>query len=401
MRSVRLPVRRVPCLRVQCERTGTGKPRPSLSDDELAERRQARQELEGLADVYAAVQHVDHILDGVAQGLPRPSQLLEAVTARIASLEAKVLGHNVGRQRPKQRWNRWDADRPRALVAIDETGLSKGNDPEAPYFGVAAVLIRKEDLPVVESAIEAWKIKHFGRARYIHELQIRKGTGAFYFDGDASRRTRAREELFVLLRDLPYAVTAVVIDKERFSKEHPDGRIDTVLPTRLYPMVVNMLFERVVHWLWVSGDRKGDIEAEGIGEKEDAYLQQAVSNLKLRGTRFQDEMWFRYQLADHVSFHGKPDAMAGLQLADWVVKACADAARAARDPSVRKDDRVAHAMWDAIKGHAYDGRQRRADTFGIKVYPGLDDAQRAWLFPDCDPTSLAMWEPEKLKGLEE
>ncbi len=372
--------------------------KPPLSDDELADRRLAGQEFEALGDVLAALQHVNHLLDGVAEGLPRPSQLLDAVERRMASLETRIEGHNVGRQRPKQTWARWNPERPRALVALDETGLSKGNDEAAPYFGVVAVLVLAENIPLIQAEIARWKMKFFGEERYVHELDIRKGTGPFYFGGDDTRRAEARKEHFLLLRDLPYEITAVVIDKVRFVREHPDGRVDRVLPMRLYPMVVNMLFERVVHWLWANGDRKGDIEAEGIGEKEDAYLQQAVASLKLRGTRFQSERWFRYQLADHVSFHGKPNAHGGLQLADWVVKACADAARAARNPGLRANDAVNHAMWDAVRGHVYDGRQGREDTFGIKVYPGLSHEERVWLFPGCDSESLPIWEPEKLKG---
>jgi hypothetical protein len=203
-----------------------------------------------------------------------------------------------------------------------------------------------------------------------------------------------------MLGTLPYKVTAVVIDKVRFRREHPDGTVDSVLPRRLYPLVVHMLFERVVHCLWTMGDRRGDIEAEGIGEIEDAHLQQAVATLKLRGTRFQSERWFRYQLADHVGFFGKSHRRPGLQLADWVVKACADAAQGARDGSFRDSgNRVANPWWEEVRQHLYDGGQGREDTFGLKVYPGLHREERLWLFPDSRVDELARWEPlEKAQG---
>lgn len=246
--------------------------------------------------------------------------------------------------------------------------------------------------------MRSWQERHFGRARYVHELDIRKRTGPFHFGGNVERQDLASHELQVMLTQLPYRVMAVVIDKARFSGLHPAGRVDGILPTRMYPLVVNMLFERVVHCLWTMGDLKGDIEAEGIGETEDAYLQQAVATLKLTGTRFQSERWFRYQLADYVAFYGKANNRIGLQLADWVVKPCADAARSAREPALRVEGRVPHPMWSAISGHLYDGAQSRPDTFGVKVYPALAQEERRWLFPDARLEALADWEPKKLKG---
>jgi hypothetical protein len=371
------------------------KPKPPLSDNEIALRRVARQEMEWLMDVDAAARHLDHLMTLGPEGLPRPVQLIEDVGARLQALSDRTDGHLLPRQRPKQKSNdRWSTNRPRALVSIDETGLTKGVDPAAPYFAAAAVIVEADHLSHVEEAVRGWQTRHFGEPRYVHELDIRKGTGAFYFGGDHAKRDQAASELKELLTELPYTVTAVAIDKERFGAVHPNGRVDEVLPNRLYPLVVNMLFERVVHCLWSMGDLKGDLEAEGIGEVEDAHLQQAVATLKLRGTRFQSEGWFRYQLADHVSFFGKVHNRPGLQLADWVVKPCADAARAARDPSMRTtSDCVPHAMWEAVRKHMYDGNQGREDTFGLKVYPGLSREERLWLFPDAAVDDLARWDP--------
>ncbi|MCC6387799.1 MAG: hypothetical protein IT302_10485 [Dehalococcoidia bacterium] len=375
-------------------------PKTALSDDELARRRVAAQEIEWLRDVEAAARHLDHLLSDGAPGLPRPTELLRQLDARLHSLSGSLGQHQTARQRPRQTTSdRWSAERLRAYVCIDETGLSKGNDPVAPYFATAAVIIRAEEMPLIDAAVNGWQRKHFGRERYIHELDVRKGTGAFHFDGDRSRRDAALRELADMLRDLPFYVTCVVIDKDRFRAAHPTSIVDGVLPTRLYPLAVHMMLERVVHCLWNLGDRKGDLEAEGVGEVEDAHLQRAVANLKLTGTRFQSERWFRYQLADHVTFHGKVHNRAGLQLADWVVKPCADAARAARTPALRTpENTVGHAMWEVVREHLWDGEQARKDTFGLKVYPGLSPEERLWLFPEADIWSLADWEPKKAQG---
>lgn len=127
--------------------------RPTLRDDELALRRRAVQELRWLEEVDLAARHLDRVLTDFP-GLPRPTQLLEEIRRRAESLAATAGHPLVKRRRPKQKWkDRWDANRPAATVAIDESGLPKGHDPNAPFFATAAVVIRDTDLPEVERQI--------------------------------------------------------------------------------------------------------------------------------------------------------------------------------------------------------------------------------------------------------
>jgi hypothetical protein len=330
--------------------------------------------------------------------LPSLSATIREVEERRHKWEFLAGGHLEPRVRPKQHWLRWDAKRPTAIVSIDETGLTKGDDPTFPFFATAAVIIRDAHVEQVRRAISDWQERWFGSPRYVHEMDIRKGTGAFHFSGDIERRGAAHAHLVEVLRELPYTVVTVVIDKREFQRLHPDGQVDSYLPGRLYPLAVHMLFERVVHCLHEMDDSFGLVEAEGIGEKEDALLQQSYSGLRLTGTRFLSERWFRYQTRDFVEFFGKMHNKPGLQLADWVVRPCAEAVRAAGRLSNGESRTHGHATWDAVKPHLYDGGQGRPDKFGLKIYPSAPEEPRLTLWPELPVLDPVDWEPRKAQG---
>jgi hypothetical protein len=282
-------------------------------------------------------------------------------------------------------------------VFVDETGLTRGDDPENRIFAAVAVIVRDEDQPIVDREVRGWQERWLGRPRYVHELDVRKRTGSFHLAGDVTRQNEAFAEYTELLRSLPYRLLAVAIEKDELTEFHPDGRIDGYLPGSLYPLSVQLLFERVVHCLNWDDDRLGRIEAEGVGQTEDALLQQSFSALKLRGTRFHQEAWFRYQLGDYVAFYGKAHNRPGLQLADWVARPIAEAVMCAR---ARENgaELEHHACWAAIASHLYDGHQSRPDTFGLKIYPQAPYAMRRYLFPGADLDRAADWAPKKLRG---
>lgn len=370
---------------------------PEPPDQEQADRRLARRRLARLEDYEAAVRHAEHLR---ATGAPELSSLrpvLEEIDSRRHSLTMQAGGHLERRHRPKQTWSRWNGTRPGARVFIDETGLTKGTDPNFPTFATAAVIVREEAYAELSENIYGWQDRWFGRQRYIHESDIRRGTGAFHMAGNTPRREAALAEYYQLLNTLPYTLITVVIEKDQFHHIHPDGNVDGYLPGRLYPLAIQMLFERVVHYLYHDSDRRGIIEAEGIGEKEDALLQQSFADLKLHGTRFLQEAWFRYQLGDYVAFHGKAENKPGLQLADWVVKPAADAVVCARRALAGRPT-THHPGWANVREHLYDGNQNRPDTFGLKVYPSTPPEMREFLFPGRLQDVQPDWAPRKPKG---
>lgn len=372
-------------------------PKNGPGSDEEAQRRLARMRLDGLDDFEAALRHAEHVRELAAPDLPSLASYLDAIRQRRANLEPLSQGRLTQRWRPKQEWRRWDESRPRASVFVDETGLTSGDDRFFPFFATVAVIVRDEDLPVVEGKIRQWQTRWFGSPRYIHELDIRRRTGPFHFNGDRTKQARAHAEYVELLRDLPYRAVAVVVYKDELKRLHPDGRIDGYLPASLYPLTVHMLFERVVHALYADGDRIGFVEAEGIGEKEDAVLLQAYAGLRLRGTRYVGDRWFRYQLADALQFYGKVHNRPGLQLADWVVRYYAEAAARLKGQPISGQQGGVQA-WNAVKDHLYDGGQGRPDKFGLKVYPTVPLEQRRILWPALPLTHEVVWDPEKLRG---
>jgi hypothetical protein len=367
-------------------------------NDEEASRRLARIKLEQLDDYESALRHAEQLRSLGPNDLPSLSAQMAEVERRRHRLSSSIGGHLSPRWRPKQIWRRWDEERPRAHVFIDETGLTRGHDSAFPYFATAAVIIADSDLATVNATVHDWQRRWIGSSRYVHEMDIRKATGAFYFNGDTEVQARAFDDYRELLSSLPYTVVAVVIDKQAFRVLHPDGSVDGYLPSRLYPLSVQMLFERVVHCLYGMTDSRGLVEAEGIGETEDALLQQTFADLKLRGTRYLKEAWFQYQLRQHVAFYGKSHNRPGLQLADWIVKPCADAVATAKAQTAGSLASH-HRVWDVVRTHLYDGNQGRPDKFGLKVYPSAPVGQRGVLFPGMPVEDEVDWDPEKLKGL--
>lgn len=366
---------------------------PLVGAEAEARRRLARMRLEGLGDYELAVRHAESLRLANAPDLASLSGILDEISRRRTALKALAGGRLQPRWRPKQTFGRWAEHRPVAHVFIDETGLTKGTDPHFPFFATAAVIVADRDMTAVGDAIHSWQQRWWGTPRYVHELDVRKGTGSFHFSGDEAQRKRALTEYFHLLSHLPYAVVAVVIDKLALAELHPDGVIDGYLPAQSYPLAVQMLFERVAHCLYSMDDSIGLVEAEGIGEKEDALLQQAYSDLRLRGTRYLSERWFRYQLREYIAFYGKVHNRPGLQLADWIVKPCADAVAFSNKRTSQH-----HAGWEHVFAHLYGGGQDRPDKFGLKVYPSQQLVNRELLFPDIPVERDVDWDPEKLKG---
>lgn len=359
-----------------------------------------RARLGSLDDYFHALSHAEAVRRDNAPELPSLSGALEELARRQQSVQSQLnalgMSRIESRLRPKQQYKRWAPERPRAHVYIDETGLQHGFDSTFDVFGVAAVIIAETDIQFVESSITEWQ-NRWNDGKYAHELDVRNGRERFH------PANCARDEMLaswvVLVASLPLTIIAVVIDKALFRLTHPDGRVDDHLPTNVYALAVNILFERVVHCLYGMEDSIGMVIAEGVGEKEDAELQRAFSYLKLRGTRFVSERWFRYQTREHIEFFGKAHNIAGLQIADWVVKPCADAAIHSSRPETKLYDlEQCHVLWRAVRPLLYDGKQVRPDHFGLKIYPRSGDTQRALIFPGVDLSNDWDWSPEKLKG---
>lgn len=190
-------------------------------------------ELESLDDYELALRHAEHVRSIGLTDVPGVGSLLEAVDRRRHQLVARLGGHLEPRHRAKQRWKRWDAARPSATVGVDETGLSKGNDANYPFFAAGGVVVRGRDFEQVAEAVRRWQVTYTGSVQFVHEPDVRRGSGCLHLGGDRLRQEEAKDALEWLLADLPFSLVVVIIDKRRFGAWYPDGQVDGMLPGRM------------------------------------------------------------------------------------------------------------------------------------------------------------------------
>ena len=117
---------------------------------------------------------------------------------------------------------------------------------------------------------------------------------------------------------------SVVIDKAGLRERYSH-------PAHPYHYAVETLLERYVHWLQQEGCI-GDVMAEARGGKEDKELKQHYQSLHQNGTGFvsADELTANLSSRE-LKLKQKSENVAGLQLAEFLIRPCYYAALARRE----------------------------------------------------------------------
>lgn len=128
-------------------------------------------------------------------------------------------------------------------------------------------------------------------------------------------------ELLSRLEAWEYTVFSVVIDKEELRKRYYS-------PAHPYHYAMETLLERYVRWLQ-QRNALGDVTAEARGGNEDKALKTHYQILYQKGTDYVSaEHFAAYLSSRELKLKTKTDNVAGLQLAEFLIRPCYYAALA-------------------------------------------------------------------------
>lgn len=340
--------------------------------DEQATARAARQRaqrLEAAAVLLgAAIRAVE--LTGLETASLR--SVLSSLEDHLATYGRSGGGRVVPRSRPavQKEWRR-EGPRNRCLLFVDESGGSRLNlNPDSPYFAVGGLLMSEPAYQEAAARWQAWKIDWIGRENArMHARELSRKNIPYYIK-ERARADEALRSLDALIEKLDFTLFVVAIDKAAFQRQYLANAAGSLLPGSHYGICLDFLLERVVYCLLARNDAHAHVLAETRNRMEDAKLQMEYQRLQLEGTLFHADTWFRYQLGPHITFHGKDDNVAGLQLVDVLLKAVVDKlARPESDPP----------RWAVARKKLYDGDKGRVRGWGLKVFPHDEERVNAVL----------------------
>ncbi len=332
------------------------------------ELRRRRDHLERYLAHLRIAQH--HFAEAAVHQSPNPlDHALADGYSTLDGVNSQLGGHIHGRRRPK---NSAASDQ-EVLVFVDECGsprLSASADTLG-AFALGAVIVTRDEYRNFEQTWNGWKNSIWGTAtKRIHEPEVRSGHGAFWFDGDRTRRHRATRSLRETISHLNFKAVVVVIRRQAYVQEYGRGGINEILPEAPYPMALDFLSERLVFALeqeFAGG--KGSLIAESRGPLEDAQLQREFARLQIDGTTYISASWFRHQLAPGIQFGTKSDRMAGLEVADLLCRPYAEKVLAPASTPPR---------WPEFRAKLCQGQETAHSPVGIKVVPWSEDHEGFW-----------------------
>jgi hypothetical protein len=260
--------------------------------------------------------------NGLSSGL---EPLIELAENELDALKVAAGGRIAGRKRPHGASVK--VRPPTCGVYVDECGAhTLGAKGEFEAFCLAAVIIPDDQYGSLDNDWLNWKKAKLGTsAKIVHEPDLRKGIGPFYFGGDKAKRLDAVESLRERLAALDFTAVVCVVNRPEYVKQYGHSAIDESLPHHVYLMTLHFLMERVVMVLdRFFGSACARVTAESRGYKEDAALQYEFARLQLDGTSYIAASWFRHQLCPGIDFKLKSENNTGLQLADLLARPCAE-----------------------------------------------------------------------------
>jgi Protein of unknown function (DUF3800) len=241
----------------------------------------------------------------------------------------------------------------RMIAFFDECGDHSMEviDRDFPLFLLSAVIVERERyVNEIIPRLNSFKLGYWDHEGVnIHSRDIRKSAGPFSMLQNPDRRRRFKNELSILMKELPYTLFVVGIHKEQHRNKYQEEAQNP------YNLAVTLAFERIVHFMERSGETKLPVIAEARGKNEDRDLEAAFYRLMTGGTDYIAAERFR-RLSCPLHFADKRQNVAGVQLADL----CAHPA--ARH--ILKPDQPNQAF-DIVNEHVYS----HGNVKGWKVFP--------------------------------
>ncbi len=338
---------------------------------EAAERREVRRRLDHherhLAHLQLARFHLRQSFPDSESYLDE--QLAESFS-KLDALQADLPHSLRGRRRPSHPEL---VHRDEYLVFVDECGAHTLSRSAKDFgaFVLGAVIVRRDDYDAFQTRWVDWKRGTWGdELKKVHEPDVRRGTGPFWFNGDKTRREQALASLAETIEALDFLGIAVVIRRQAYLAEYGRERMDTTLPDDIYHMAINFLSERLV--IALDADRnggRGRLIVESRGPLEDAKFQHEFARLHIDGTAYVSSKWFRSQLFPGINFATKNDYLAGLEVADLLSRPCGEKVL---------DVRSTPARWPEFRTKFCQLTETAHSPVGIKVVPWTEDVSDFW-----------------------
>lgn len=198
------------------------------------------------------------------------------------------------------------------IVYIDETGdHSLGKiDPSFPTFCLTLLVCEISDyIGSIVPRANTLKFQHWGHENVIlHSRDIRKAQGPFAIMRNPATQTAVMADLDDLMRNQPYQLIAVVIDKAKHAKRY-------ATPNNPYELSMLFALERLVPLLENLGQTDVTLIAESRGAKEDADLRNSFLSTVYNGTGYVSAIRFR-RISFTLEFCSKKANCIGTQMAD-------------------------------------------------------------------------------------
>jgi hypothetical protein len=291
-----------------------------------------------------------------------PDTLASIITSGEVELQA-LRARATGKVWPRRRPQKSGDPANKCVVFIDECGTSSLTAVDAfDAFVIAAAVVEESYYSKLNKQWKRWKHDNLGSARkVIHEPNVRKGRGPFYFMGDAAKRSLVMQSLNELIARLEFTAVVCVVNRSEYVAQVGLGSLDESLPTHTYLMTLDFLMERLVMILDTKfNGASAHVIAEARGPREDALLQYEYVRLQLDGTSYISPSWFRQQLATAIEFKTKKENCTGLQLADLLARPCGEKVLAPTTTPVR---------WPEFREKLCLGQETAHSILGLKVIP--------------------------------
>ncbi|MDW8267199.1 MAG: DUF3800 domain-containing protein [Gemmataceae bacterium] len=241
----------------------------------------------------------------------------------------------------------------RFIAFFDECGdhsLTK-IDEQFPVFVLCTVVVEREAYArTIIPEMSAFKLRYFAHEGItLHSHDIRKAKGPFSILKEAQVRKRFIDDISSTINGLQFTLFVTAIRKDTLRDRYDDRARNP------YDVALEYSFERILHFLESQKETALPVIAEARGKNQDNKLLASFHRLMTKGTFYHGAERFR-KLTCPISFQGKQDNIAGLQLADL----CAY-------PVARK------LLNPAAKNRAYAVIERKfyrcGNVFGLKEFP--------------------------------
>ncbi|MGO9934138.1 MAG: DUF3800 domain-containing protein [Steroidobacteraceae bacterium] len=284
----------------------------------------------------------------------------------LAELQKLAFGRIEHRKKPKINSSET------CSIYIDECGthsLTAKDDFKA--FCLAAVIVRDADVDVFDASWKRWKLKYLGsESRKVHEPDVRKKTGSFWFNRDTAKQKETIDALSTILDELEYVSIVCVLHRDKYIEQHGDTAMDESLPHHGYLMSLHFMAERLALALQTQfGGAKGRLTFEARGPREDAELQYEFARLFLDGTSYLAPDYFRRQFLPGLRFKAKKDNVPGLEIADLIARPCGEKVLNPESTPER---------WEQARTKLCQGSETKHSILGLKVTPWSDTYIDLW-----------------------